>query len=130
MLSIQAKNVNNIELHNPSKYISSYLLNESCDSILIKNKYLPVYKYLNLDNSQIKIFDSVINDFNLSLQKFNEQKENGVKEFKNHLHYQLSMSKMILEQEQYKKYLRMINVTLANKKLMKYIVEDDVENID
>lgn len=90
------------------------------DSVFNKaNK--PIYRYLEIKNDQKKMFNDIHNDLYRSIKYLNENKELAVDSFKMHLNHDLYLSQMILTKEQYHKYLRVLNVTLANKNLTKYV---------
>lgn len=90
------------------------------DSVFNKaNK--PIYRYLEIKNDQKKMFNDIHNDLYRSIKYLNENKELAADSFKMHLNHDLYLSQMILTKEQYHKYLRVLNVTLANKNLTKYV---------
>ena len=90
------------------------------DSVFNKaNK--PIYRYLEIKNDQKKMFNDIHNDLYRSIKYLNENKELATDSFKMHLNHDLYLSQMILTKEQYHKYLRVLNVTLANKNLTKYV---------
>lgn len=81
----------------------------------------PIYRYLDLKNDQKKMFNDIHNDLYKSIQYLAENKEVASKDFKMHLNHDLYLSSLVLEKEQYHKYLRVLNVTLQNKDLVKYV---------
>lgn len=84
----------------------------------------PIYRYLELNNDQKPMFNDIHNDLYRSIQNLNENKEIASKDFKMHLNHDLYMSQLVLTKYQYHRYLRIINVTLQNKGLIKYTQED------
>ena len=84
----------------------------------------PIYRYLELNNDQKPMFNDIHNDLYRSIQYLNENKELASKDFKMHLNHDLYMSQLVLTKHQYHRYLRIINVTLQNKGLIKYTQED------
>ena len=129
-IALNANPVTNYKMNLPidTTYVTSvYSLSENGDSIMIKNnKFFPLNRYLNLENDQKEFFFEIHDDFRKSIDNLAIKGEDGLEEFKRHLDYELKMSKMILEDDQYRKYLRIINVTLNNKDLMKYLLKDKV----
>ena len=95
-----------------------YYFNEN-DVILKNNENMNIEKFLKIDNDQQEFFNNIHNDIKDVIQKFNA-KEITLSEFKLHIYHNIKLSKMILEDEQYRKYLTVINVTLVNKGLSKY----------
>ena len=81
----------------------------------------PIYRYLDLKNDQKEMFNDIHNDLYRSIQYLAANKEVASKEFKMHLNHDLYLSSLVLEKEQYHKYLRVLNVTLQNKGLVKYV---------
>lgn len=84
----------------------------------------PIYRYLELNNDQKPMFNDIHNDLYRSIQNLNENKEIASKDFKMHLNHDLYMSQLVLTKYQYHRYLRIINVTLQNKGLIKYTQEN------
>ena len=84
----------------------------------------PIYRYLELNNDQKLMFNDIHNDLYRSIQYLNENKELASKDFKMHLNHDLYMSQLVLTKHQYHRYLRIINVTLQNKGLIKYTQEN------
>ena len=84
----------------------------------------PIYRYLELNNDQKPMFNDIHNDLYRSIQYLNENKELASKDFKMHLNHDLYMSQLVLTKYQYHRYLRIINVTLQNKGLIKYTQEN------
>lgn len=84
----------------------------------------PIYRYLELNNDQKPMFNDIHNDLYRSIQNLNENREIASKDFKMHLNHDLYMSQLVLTKYQYHRYLRIINVTLQNKGLIKYTQED------
>ena len=84
----------------------------------------PIYRYLELNNDQKLMFNDIHNDLYRSIQNLNENREIASKDFKMHLNHDLYMSQLVLTKHQYHRYLRIINVTLQNKGLIKYTQEN------
>ena len=84
----------------------------------------PIYRYLELNNDQKPMFNDIHNDLYRSIQYLNENRELASKDFKMHLNHDLYMSQLVLTKYQYHRYLRIINVTLQNKGLIKYTQEN------
>ena len=84
----------------------------------------PIYRYLELNNDQKPMFNDIHNDLYRSIQYLNENRELASKDFKMHLNHDLYMSQLVLTKHQYHRYLRIINVTLQNKGLIKYTQEN------
>lgn len=84
----------------------------------------PIYRYLELNNDQKPMFNDIHNDLYRSIKYLNENKELASKDFKMHLNHDLYMSQLVLTKHQYHRYLRIINVTLQNKGLIKYTQEN------
>ena len=80
----------------------------------------PIYHYLELKDDQKEMFNDIHNDLYHSIQYLNENREVASKDFKMHLNHDLYMSQLVLTKYQYHRYLRIINVTLQNKGLIKY----------
>ena len=97
----------------------SNLLNN--DSIIIKNT--PIERYLDIKNDQRMFFKGIHEDVCNSIDILKVNKENGTKEFIMHLNNDLNNSRMVLDHDQMRKYLLVLNVTLNNNDLIKYINE-------
>ena len=95
-----------------------YYFNEN-DVILKNHENMNIEKFLKIENDQHEFFNNIHNDIKDVIQKFND-KEITLSEFKLHIYHNIKLSKMILEDEQYRKYLTLINITLINKGLSKY----------
>jgi len=83
--------------------------------------FAPIYKFLQLEDDQYEEFYRIHKDVKESLDYLKEKKENGAKAFNRHIDVDLRNSYYILNKEQYHKYLRVLNVTLANRGLSKYL---------
>lgn len=122
--------IKNYKLNVPidSTYISKiYSMTQNGDSIMINNnKYLPINRYLELENDQKEFFYQIHDDMQRSLNNLAIKKDDGVEEFNRHLFYNLRNAKMILEDYQYRKYLRAIQITLNNNGLTKYLLKSKV----
>lgn len=91
---------------------------ELTDSVS-KDKH--IYHYLDLKNDQKQMFDEIHNDLYRSIQYLDKNRGLASKDFKMHLNHDLYLSQLVLNKEQYHKYLRVLNVTLQNKDLVKYV---------
>ena len=80
----------------------------------------PIYRYLELENEQKEMFNEIHNDLYRSIESLDKYKELASKDFRMHLDHDLYMSQLVLKKDQYHKYLRVLNVTLQNKGLIKY----------
>ena len=103
--------------------LTSYVLNESGDSISINNKYLPIHKYLKLEENQIEFFDYIHNDLKTSMEMFSLKGNDYSKLFAEHLYHDLSLSKSALREDQYHRYLTVINMTMHNKNIMNSFID-------
>lgn len=110
--AIPVKNLGNVNVNSIS---NKEILTDSLEM----NK--PIYRYLELKNEQKKIFDNIHNDLYRSIQYLDKNRGLASKDFKMHLNHDLYLSQLVLNKEQYHKYLRVINVTLQNKDLVKYV---------
>ena len=93
------------------------------DSIIMRDNmnFAPIYRYLELNDDQYEEFYEIHKDVYNSINKLAMKKENGKKAFNNHMLVDLRNSHYILDDKQYHKYLKVINVTLANRGLNKYL---------
>ena len=94
-----------------------YLTN---DSIAMTTINKSINRYLNIKDDQILFYD-IFNDMYDYINVLDKEQDKIVKEFNMHLKHDLNLSKMILDDTQYKKYLLVLNQTLYNKDLLKYI---------
>ena len=94
-----------------------YLTN---DSIVMTNINKSINRYLKIKDDQILFYD-VFNDMYDYINYLDKEQDKIAKEFNMHLKHDLNLSKMILDDNQYKKYLLILNQTLYNKDLLKYI---------
>ena len=73
-------------------------------------------KYLNLSNDQVESFENVQKVFEDNLRGASTMSNDGRKKMvKNTINFDLKNMKYILNDEQYKKYTTVLNVTLANR---------------
>ena len=93
------------------------------DSLFNRSCY-PVFRYLQLDEIQQQMFQKIHLDLYKSIKYLDENKELAKNDFNKHLKRDLRISTRILSEEQYKKYIRVLNVTLNNKGLIQYTWED------
>lgn len=81
-----------------------------------------INRYLNLKEDQEMFYDVHQNVYDY-IKLLNKKHELIMKEFNMNLNNDLRLSKLVLTDEQYKKYLRVINQTLLNNDLTKYITK-------
>lgn len=93
------------------------------DSILIydNTNFKPIYRFLELKDNQYEEFYRIHKDVTNSLDYLKKNKENGVQSFNKHISVDLKNSYYILNKEQYYKYVRVLNITLVNRNLYKYL---------
>ena len=80
-----------------------------------------VYRYLKLEPEKYDDFYQIHNSIYNSIQYLDKRKEKGTKIFNIRMKRDLRDIHYILNSEQYRKYLKVLNITLANKKLSLYI---------
>ena len=85
--------------------------------------FTPVYNFLQISNEQYEEFYRIHKNINKSLNYLSEKKEKGVKAFNNHVKADLKNSSYILNDEQYHKYIRLINIALVNRGLSQYLLQ-------
>lgn len=117
LFSVLSINAHAVDIRTKSININDSIIN-------IDKNFRPVYRYLELDRDQYEEFYRIHNDVYQAIIYLEDKKLNGVKYFNNHLKYDLMNSSYILDKKQYHKYLKAINVTLQNKGLMNYILEN------
>lgn len=95
------------------------------DSIMMYDNmnFTPIYRFLQLKDNQYEEFYRIHKDVKESLDYLSKKKEKGAKSFNNHMKVDLRNSYYILDDEQYHKYIRVLNVTLANRDLSKYLLQ-------
>ena len=93
------------------------------DSIMMYDNmnFTPIYRFLQLKDDQYEEFYHIHKDIANSLDYLKKKKENGAKVFNHHIKVDLQNSSYILNKDQYYKYLRVLNVTLVNRDLSKYL---------
>jgi len=93
------------------------------DSIMIHDNmnFAPIYRFLQLKNDQYEEFYRIHRDVANSLDYLKDKKEDGTQVFNNHMMVNLRNSYYILDKEQYHKYLKVLNMTLVNRDLSKYL---------
>ena len=125
LLNINAVSVNTTNFKVVNEYTEK-IVKSNIDSICqsIGKDFKPMYKYLDLKNDQIEETYRIHNDVCSSINYLEENKENGINYFNNHIYWDLKNMSIILNKEQYHKYLRVMNVTLVNKELINYITKD------
>lgn len=81
----------------------------------------PVYRYLNLKDDQYREFYNIHKDVLESINNLTNKKEEAVELFKIHMATDLRNSYCILDEDQYRKYLVVLNATMNNRDLVKYL---------
>lgn len=94
--------------------------NLTIDSISINHS---INRYLNLKDDQDWFYDIHRNLYDY-IKLLSQKHESIMKEFNLNLANDLRLSKMILDNTQYKKYLLVVNQTLNNNNLTKYITKE------
>lgn len=94
--------------------------NLTIDSISINRS---INRYLNLKDDQDWFYDIHRNLYDY-IKLLSQKHESVMKEFNLNLANDLRLSKMILDNNQYKKYLLVVNQTLNNNDLTKYITKE------
>lgn len=94
--------------------------NLTIDSISINRS---INRYLNLKDDQDWFYDIHRNLYDY-IKLLSQKHESVMKEFNLNLANDLRLSKMILDNTQYKKYLLVVNQTLNNNDLIKYITKE------
>ncbi len=95
------------------------------DSIMIcdnMNIYT-IYNFLQLQSDQYEEFYKIHENITKSFDYLSKKKEKGVNIFNNNIKTNLKNSQYILDETQYHKYIRILNVTLANRGLSKYLLQ-------
>jgi len=98
------------------------------DSLLIhrQDNFEFIYKYLDLDNKYYDSFYNIHKDLSNSINYLEDNKEEGVKYFKHHIKYDLRNCYFLFDENQYRKYSTLINITLHSRGLMIYIIESEI----
>lgn len=124
LLNINASSVNTTKFNVVNEYTEK-IVKSSIDSIYqnIDKNFKPIYRYLDLRIDQIEDVYRIHNDVCNSINYLEENKNNGVNYFNNHIYWDLKNMSLFLNKEQYHKYLTVMNVTLVNKELINYITE-------
>lgn len=93
------------------------------DSIMIHDNmnFTPVYRFLQLKNDQYEEFYKIHRNVANSLDYLENKKENGTQVFNNNMSMNLRNSYYILDKDQYYMYLRVLNATMMNRDLLKYL---------
>ena len=129
VFSVVATPINNCKIN---KEVIEYVIgsnNEKFknfnDSIMMYDNmnFTPIYRFLQLKDNQYEEFYRIHKDVKESLDYLAKKKEKGAKSFNNHMKVDLRNSYYILDDKQYHKYIRVLNVTLANRDLSKYLLQ-------
>ena len=120
VFSVVATPVNNIVFN--EQLISNDVNKEIIfnDSIYHDANFKSIYRYLNLKEDQTKEFYYIHKDLYNTIQDMANKKENNIQLFQNHINVDLKNSSYILDNNQYRKYLKVLNVTMINKNLMNF----------
>lgn len=123
LISVLNVNANDVKY----QFNMSNIENKINTNIILEDsirKITPIERYLDIKDDQRFFFNDIHNDIYNSIHKFALTKEAGKKEFMMHLDNGLRNSRMILDHKQMKKYLTVLNVTLVNNDLSKYITNN------
>lgn len=95
------------------------------DSIIITNipnnmGMYSVCRYLKLNPDKFDEFYQIHNSIYNSIQYLDKRKEKGTKIFNIRMNRDLKNIHYLLDNDQYRKYLKVVNITLANKNLSLY----------
>ena len=120
VFSVVATPVNNIVFNEQlvSKDVNKEIIFN--DSIYNEANFKSIYRYLNLKEDQTQYFYDIHKDLYNSIQDMANNKENNVQLFQNNINVNLKNSSYILDDHQYRKYLKVLNATLIHKNLMKF----------
>ena len=126
VFSVVATPVNNFKFNDETISISAgsnKTFKSFNDSIMIHDNmnFAPIYRFLQLKNDQYEEFYRIHRDVANSLNYLKEKKEDGTQVFNNHMSVNLRNSYYILDKEQYHMYLKVLNMTLVNRDLLKYL---------
>ena len=124
LISVLNVNANDVKYQFNMSNIENRLSNNIILKDSVINKITPIERYLDIKDDQRFFFNDIHNDIYNSIQKFILTKKDGKKEVMMHLNNGLRNSRMILDHEQLRKYLTVLNVTLVNNDLSKYMDED------
>lgn len=126
VFSVVATPINNFKISD--EVISSSIGSDKTfksfnDSIMIYDNmnFTPIYKFLQLKNDQYEDFYKIHKNIANSLDYLENKKENGTQVFNNNIIMNLRNGYYILDKKQYHMYLRVLNVTLMNRDLLKYL---------
>ena len=121
IFNVIASPVDRINLKEKDCVVSAYY---SKDSIMIEQQFNfnSLYRYLNLDIEQINEFYEIHKNIYNTIDFLEEKKDKGKNGFNNKIKRELRDIHYILDDDQYHKYLRILNITLQNKNLTKYII--------
>lgn len=120
VFSVVATPVNNVVFNEQlvSKDVNKEIIFN--DSIYNEANFKSIYRYLNLKEDQTQYFYDIHKDLYNSIQDMANNKENNVQLFQNNINVNLKNSSYILDDHQYRKYLKVLNATLIHKNLMKF----------
>ena len=120
VFSVVATPVNNVVFN--EQLISNDVNKEIIfnDSIYNEANFKSIYRYLNLKEDQTQDFYYIHKDLYNSIRDMANKKENNIQLFQNHINVDLKNSSYILDNNQYRKYLKVLNATFMNKNLMKF----------
>ena len=118
---ISTLNINANEVSVKDRNINVATVNIKSDSIHIDKDFMPVYRFLDLKDYQYNEFYRIHKDVYKAIGNLEKDKFNGVDTFNHHMKYDLKNSAIILDRNQYRKYLAVLNTTIQNKGLTNYI---------
>ena len=123
IFSVIASPIDSNNLKKDVEPVIEYYFN---DSIVVSNipnnmGMYSVYKYLKLEPEKYDEFYQIHNSIYNSIQYLDRKKEKGTKIFNIRMKRDLRDIYYLLNHEQYRKYLKVLNITLVNKKLSLYI---------
>lgn len=93
------------------------------DSLFNKTSY-PIYRYLNLDDTQQLMFQKIHLDLYRNMRYLDDNRNDEAKEkFNKNLNKDLKRCGRVLSESQYLKYMRVLNITLSKEGLIQYTFE-------
>lgn len=125
--SLLNTNATAVNLANIKANSTELIKKSNVDSLYLNldKSFKPVYRYLDLKMDQINDMYRIHNDVCQSIDYLEINKNDGTNYFNNHMYWDLRNMSMILDKDQYHKYLKVLNVTLVNKNLMDYLNNND-----
>lgn len=120
IFNVIASPIDSINLKEKDCVVAAYC---SKDSTLIAQqfKFNSLYKYLDLETEQVDEFYEIHKNIYNTIDFLEEKREKGKDGFNNKILRDLRDIHYILDPVQYRKYLKVLNVTLQNRNLTQYI---------